>query len=121
MKFQEVYTILEKNEYPQQTASTKELLKFLEARRDGAARIHNQSARRSGVSRLTAKHFSSKLPVYDRIIKMVKKDKDLRPLKKEYQTTLSKLRKNIRQPMKFQQLTGELEVLGEVLIETGIM
>ena len=36
-------------------------------------------------------------------------------------SVLNQLRKNVRQPKKFQELTGKLEVLGEILIETGNM
>lgn len=120
MNFQELYPLIEEEDYPQQSASTKRLIEFLKTRKKGAEKIHTEASRKSGTSRLTAKHFGVKLPIYDRIINMVKKDKDLTVLKKEYQSTLSQLRRN-RQPMKFQELTGKLEVLGEVLIETGNM
>jgi len=120
MNFQELYPLIEEEEYPQKTASTRRLLEFLKTRRQSAEKIHTQSSRKSGTSRLTAKHFGVKIPVYDRVIKMVEKGKDLLPLKKEYTLLLSQLRRN-RQPMKFQELTGKLEVLGEILIETGNM
>jgi hypothetical protein len=121
MKFEEMYAFIAEEAYAQQNASTKQLLVFLRKRRDGAARIHTQADRKSGPARLTAKHFSVKLPVYDRIIKMVEKNEDLTKLKKEYISILNQLRKNVRQPKKFQELTGKLEVLGEILIETGNM
>jgi hypothetical protein len=120
MNFQESYPIIEEESYPQLTAATRRLLEFIKTRRKGAEKIHTQSTRRSGTARLTAKHFGAKLPVYDRVIKLVEKDKELLPLKKEYLSLLSQLRRN-RQPMKFQELTGKLEALGEILIETGNM
>lgn len=120
MKFDDLYSIIEEGSYPQQKASDKELIKFLQKRKDGASRIHTQSSRKSGPARLTAKHFQVKLPIYDRVIKMIKNGDKLLVLKKEYNATLAELRKT-RQPMKFQELTGKLEVLGEVLIKTGNM
>ena len=120
MNNQELYPLIEEEDYPQLTASTRRLLEFLKTRQQAASKIHTQSSRRSGTSRLTAKHYGVKLPVYDRVIRMVKRDKDLLPLKKEYLSLLSQLRRN-RQAMKFQELTGKLEALGEILIETGIM
>lgn len=121
MNFEEVYTILEKKDYPQQDASKLELLKWVKKRKQGAVKIHTQSSRRAGPSRLTASHFGAKIPVYNKIIKMIEHDEDLKKLKTDYLSILSQLRKSVRQATKFQKLTGELEVLGEVLIETRNM
>ena len=91
MNFQELYPLIEEEDYPQQSASTKRLIEFLKTRKKGAEKIHTEASRKSGTSRLTAKHFGVKLPIYDRIINMVKKDKVLTVLKKEYHSTLSQL------------------------------
>jgi hypothetical protein len=109
------------DDYEQSHQVDASLLKFIKSRRASAAKIANQSARRSGTARLTAKHFKAKDPVYARLEKLVKSGSDLNPLKKEYLSVLSQLRKNVRQPLKFQELTGKLEVLGEFLIEAKIM
>jgi uncharacterized coiled-coil DUF342 family protein len=115
------YMVEKADEYEQTHQTDKDLLMFIEKRREGAQKIATSASRKSGPARLTAKHFKAKLPVYDRIKKMVKAGKDLKGLKSEYNKTLSSLRKNIRQPMKFQELTGKLEVLGEILIESHLM
>tara|TARA_R110000824_G_scaffold20817_20_gene78121 strand:+ start:11859 stop:12281 length:423 start_codon:yes stop_codon:yes gene_type:complete len=115
------YMVEKAGEYEQTHQPDRDLLTFIKKRREGAQKIATASDRKSGPARLTAKHFNAKLPVYDRIEKMVNAGKDLKSLKREYNKTLSSLRKNIRQPMKFQELTGKLEVLGEILIESHLM
>lgn len=113
--------ITESKDYSQTKATDNRLLEFVETRMAGAKKIATQSSRKSGPSRLTAAHFKAKLPVYKKIINMIKKGDDLKQLKGEYRDLLSQLRKNVRQPEKFQKLTGELEVIGEVLIRSKNM
>ena len=115
------YVIEKAGDYAQTEQVDRDLLKFIHKRRQGAEKIAAASARKAGPAKLTAKHFSVKLPVYDKVIKMIETGKDLKTLKTEYNKTLSSLRKNIRQPMRFQELSGKLEVLGEILIESGNM
>ena len=107
--------------YDQTNQSDKRLLTFIKERRAGAAKIASQAVRKPGTSRLTAKHFKAKDPIYAKAEKLVKQGKGLKQLKSEYLNTLKHLRKNNRQPMKFQELTGKLEVLGELLIEAKLM
>lgn len=113
--------ITESEDYSQTKATDNRLLEFVETRMAGAKKIATQSSRKSGPARLTAAHFKAKLPVYKKIINMIKKGDDLKQLKGEYRGLLSQLRKNVRQPEKFQKLTGELEVIGEVLIRSKNM
>lgn len=110
--------ITEADEYAQTKATDKRLLEFVEKRLAGAKKIAAQSSRKPGPARLTAAHFKAKLPVYKKVINMIKKGEDLRQLKAEYRRLLSQLRKIVRQPEKFQKLTGELEVVGEILIKS---
>ncbi len=99
----------------------KDLLKFISDRKSAAQKIVTQSSRRSGTARLTAKHFRAKVTLYNEAEQMVKKDKPLKDLKRRYLSILSKLRKTPRNDLKFQELTGQLEVLGEILIKSKNM
>lgn len=123
MKFDELYYVLiEKNsktDYAHHAVATNRLLQFIEDRKAGAEKIASQAVKKAGVSRLTAAHFKAKLPLYDRIYKSVKSGKNLDYINKEYKKTLSALRKLRSNQIKFQELTGRLEVLGEILIETN--
>lgn len=117
-----VYEVItEADDFPQSKATDKRLLEFVQARMSSAKKIATQSSRKPGPSRLTAAHFKAKLPVYRRVIGMIKKGDDLASLKSEYRNLLSQLRKKVRQPEKFQKLTGELEVIGEILIKSKNM
>lgn len=122
MKFDELYTILEKKtieeDYTHHGVRIKKLLEFIDDRKAGAEKIANQSSKKAGVSRLTAAHFKAKLPLYDKIYKAVKSGKSVSFIKKDYKKTLSDLRKLRSNQIKFQELTGKLEVLGEILIES---
>lgn len=109
------------DDYAQTKQVDKQMLKFIKERRNGAQKIITQSARRSGVSRLTTKHFRAKIPLYDEAEKLIKNNKSLAQLKPKYMKVLAKLRKTPRNDMKFQELTGELEVLGEILIKSKNM
>lgn len=116
-----VYRESSDDSYAQLKRTDKDLIAFIEDRQASASKIATSASRKAGNARLTAKHFKAKNPVYARILKMVKRGDDLQQLKVEYSKTLSSLRKNVRQPMKFQELTGKLEVLGEILIESHLM
>lgn len=117
-----VYEVItEADEFPQSKATDKRLLEFVQARMSSAKKTVSQSSRKPGPSRLTAAHSKAKLPVYRRVINMIKNGDDLASLKSEYRNILSQLRKKVRQPEKFQKLTGELEVIGEVLIKSKNM
>lgn len=117
-----VYDVItESEDFAQTKAPDKRLLEFVQARMSAAKKTASQSSRKPGPSRLTAAHSKAKLPVYRRVIDMIKRNDDLAALKSEYRSVLSQLRKNVRQPEKFQKLTGQLEVLGEVLIKSKNM
>ena len=120
MKFDDLYSLIEEEAYPQQSTTTNNLIEFIRERKKAAGKIHIQSSRKPGPARLTAKHFEVKLPVYDKAIKLLEDNKSLKVLKKEYMSILAQLRKN-RQPVKFQELTGKLEALGEILIKSSNM
>jgi hypothetical protein len=117
-----VYDVItESDDYPQLEAADRRLIEFVKDRMNGAKKIATQSSRKPGPSRLTSAHFKAKLPLYKRIIRMIEKGDNLKTLKIEYRRILSQLRKNVRQPDQFQKLTGQLEVLGEILIKSKNM
>lgn len=117
-----VYSLVEESEdYKQHKTTINRYIEFITSRKSSANKILSQSERKSGPSRLTAIHFRAKVKVYEDVLKILKKGDDLQILRKKYTSTISKLRKNIRQPDQFQKLTGELEAIGEVLIYTKNM
>jgi len=122
MKFDELYHVLiennSKSNYAQHDVAVNRLLKFIEERKAGAEKIANQASKKAGVSRLTAAHFKAKLPVYDKVKKQLLANKPISFIDKEYKKTLSELRKIRSNQIKFQKLTGKMEVLGEILIES---
>ena len=123
MKFDELYHVLieknSKSDYAQHDVAVNRLLQFIEERKAGAEKIASQASKKAGVSRLTAAHFKAKLPLYDKIHKAVKQHKSLTFINKQYKKTLSELRKTRSNAIRFQKLTGEMEVLGEILIESN--
>ena len=121
MKFDQLYHILcekKPEDYDYKNKKTDKLVEFIEERKSGAEKIANQASRKAGVSRLTAAHFKAKLPVYDKVKKQLQANKPISFVDKEYKKTLSELRKIRSNQIKFQKLTGKLEVLGEILIES---
>lgn len=116
-----VYRESSDDSYAQLKRTDRDLISFIEDRQASASKIATSASRKAGTARLTAKHFKAKNPVYNKVLQMIKRGEDLQQLKAEYSKTLSALRKNIRQPMRFQELTGKLEVLGEILIESHLM
>ena len=111
----------ESDEFAQTKQVDRDMLEFIKDRRAGAQKIITQAARKAGVARLTAKHFRAKIPLYNEAEKLVKADKSLKVFKSKYMSVIAKLRKTPRNDMKFQELTGQLEVLGEILIKSKNM
>ena len=92
-------------------------LEFCIKRKKGAAKIAKSAKEKGGVSMLTYYHFSAKLPVYQELIEESQKNKlDINKLKTQFNELSKKLSFDL-EPKEFQQLTGKLEVLGEVIIQ----
>ena len=91
---------------------------FSSKRLKGATKITEDAKKKGGPSMLTYHHFKVKLPYY----KKASEGKfDLDKSKKEFNEHLSKLCKltenvDIEQ-VKFQELVGKIEVLGELIIK----
>ena len=92
---------------------------FAETREKGAEKITNNAKEKGGLSLLTWHHFKVKLPYYQK----AKEGKfDVEKAEKEYKEHLEKLYKATKDGMnmpqiRFQELVGKLEVLGELLIK----
>lgn len=122
MKFNHLYHLLvektENEDYEHKNIKKDNMIEFIDSRSAGAEKIAKEASRKAGVSKLTAAHFKAKLPVYEKIKKAVKNDKSIVFIRKEYRKTLGELRKIRSNQIKFQELCGKLEVLGEILIES---
>ena len=97
----------------------KSLADFCKKRRDGAAAVAEKSVAKGGPATLTAWHFKAKLPLYDEIVEKIEKGESLGYLKSRFQGILDQLSLGKLSQRKYQELTGMLEVFGEVFIEAG--
>lgn len=98
--------------------ATEELAAFAEKRGKGASKIASDAKSKGGVALLTYHHFNVKLPYYD---KTSDGKVDIAKLKKEYQSACAELHSHMNNiedmdQIKFQELLGKLEVMGELLI-----
>ena len=92
---------------------------FAENRLAGATKISKAAKEKGGDALLTYHHFHVKLPYYQ---KSVDGELDMGSLKEEYDDLLTDLYEATRNSMnisqvKFQELVGKIEVVGELLIE----
>lgn len=92
---------------------------FAENRLAGATKISKAAKEKGGDALLTYHHFHVKLPYYQ---KSVDGELDMESLKEEYDDLLTDLYEATRNSMnisqvKFQELVGKIEVVGELLIE----
>ena len=92
---------------------------FISKRMVGANKIYKDARRKGGVALLTAAHFKVKGPAYTKTRRKVNSDDNLEFLKINIKNCLDKL-KDIDKltQSEFQAITGQLEVYGEVYIET---
>lgn len=92
---------------------------FAETRGKGAEKITDNAKDKGGLSMLTWHHFKVKLPYYE---KAAEGKFDVEKAEKEYKELLEKLYKATKKEMnisqiRFQELVGKLEVLGELIIK----
>lgn len=102
-----------------ENTNNDELSGFAEKRGKGADKIANDAKEKGGLALLTYHHFKVKLPYYD---KASNGKLSFEELKKEYEETCSELHSHMEtiekmDQIKFQELVGRLEVLGELLIK----
>lgn len=92
---------------------------FAETRGNGAEKITKNAKEKGGLSLLTWHHFKVKLPYYK---KASEGNFDIEKADKQYKEELEKLYNATKDGMnipqvRFQELVGRLEVLGELLIK----
>ena len=101
-------------------ADTQEVIEqFAETREKGAEKIAHDTHKKGGLALLTWHHYKVKLPYYK---KAAEGKLDFEKASKEYKELLEKLHKATKSDMnisqiKFQELVGRIEVLGELLIK----
>jgi hypothetical protein len=98
---------------------TESIEKFSSNRLNGASDIADKAEKKGGDALLTYHHFKVKLPYY----KKAKENKmDYKKSKLEFEKLIAELsEKSLSLPqIKFQELVGKIEVLGELLIENKI-
>ena len=98
----------------------KELADFCFNRMNGAKDLAANAKSKGGLAILTAYHFEAKLPVYKKIIDLISSGDDIgQKIKTMYTEKLSSLSQGLsHNQRKMQELTGELEVLGEVYVKS---
>jgi hypothetical protein len=107
------------SEYNSEISEDESLQEFAENRLAGATKISKAAKEKGGDALLTYHHFHVKLPYYQ---KSVDGELDMESLKEEYDDLLTDLYEATRNSMnisqvKFQELVGKIEVVGELLIE----
>jgi hypothetical protein len=103
-------------------ATPETLQEFSKNRLDGATKIAMTAKEKGGDALLTYHHFKVKLPYYQ---KSVNGKITMETLKREYDTLLTDLYESTRNtmdiaPIKFQELVGKIEVVGELLIRMKV-
>jgi hypothetical protein len=98
------------------------LREFSKNRLDGATKIAMTAKEKGGDALLTYHHFKVKLPYYQ---KSANGKITMETLKREYDSLLTDLYESTRNtmdiaPIKFQELVGKIEVVGELLIRMKV-
>ena len=106
-------------EFLAESTNPKEVIDFVKKRKEGAIAIAERAEAKGGVSKLTAYHFRAKIPIYDEVLTKIQKGGKVEPyLRLKYKVILNKLHTLGMTQKSYQELTGQLEVLGELLIES---
>tara|TARA_R110001599_G_scaffold218660_2_gene416983 strand:- start:94 stop:438 length:345 start_codon:yes stop_codon:yes gene_type:complete len=92
---------------------------FADGRGKGAEKITDSAKEKGGNSMLTYHHFKVKLPYYEKAAEgKFNKEKALKEYKKHLENLYKSTNKEMNiTPVKFQELMGRIEVLGELIIE----
>lgn len=92
---------------------------FVTKRAAGAKKIEEGARKKGKYSILTAYHFAGKVKPYAKALKLAKSEDKDKVMLESYKEVYSKL-KNVKElsQKEFQTLTGELEVWGEVFLQS---
>jgi hypothetical protein len=88
------------------------LLEFVRDRLEGATKIAQKAREKAGPAQLTYWHFNAKVNLYKELIEKIKNNDNLE-LEKKFESLKQKINTHMGQRT-FQQLMGEMEVLGEI-------
>ena len=103
----------------EESISEKEMEEFADGRGKGAEKITDNAKEKGGNSMLTYHHFKVKLPYYEKAAEgKFDKEKAVKEYKKHLEELYNSTNKEMGlTPVKFQELMGRIEVLGELIIE----
>ena len=88
---------------------------FAETRKAGAEKIIENARSKGGVAKLTVYHFEAKIPYY----KNAEDGKfDLKKAEKEYKSIMAQAMNLTMSQKKFQELLGQAEVIGELILKS---
>jgi hypothetical protein len=91
---------------------------FVKKRKSGAAEIAKKASSKGGASKLTAWHFEAKAGPYAEAERAIKEGKPVSYFEKKYKEALQALHSSgMRDQRTYQELMGELEVWGEILLQ----
>ena len=113
-------TLIQLIESVKQSFSTTvdSFIEFINKRSKGAAKIAESTEKKGGLSLLTTAHFKAKAVPYSKGLKFCKKPNASELIKAEYKVNLEKLQNLDNLTLtQFQQITGKLEVYGELYIK----
>ena len=92
---------------------------YFRQRLEGAQKAARDNRTKGGSALLSAYHFEAKLPLYRRIIECLEDGGSLRWVREEFNGSLAQVRRAMNQ-RRFQEVSGRLEVLGEIIIELSL-
>jgi len=93
------------------------LLEFFKKRKAGAEKIASEARAKGGPSMLTAWHFAAKSKPYSEVLSAIKNNRDESFYLNKCQQLANKLKFKKLKQKEFQEIMGELEVVGEALAE----
>ena len=104
-----------------ESISESEMENFAEGRGKGAEKITDNAKNKGGDSMLTYHHFKVKLPYYEKASEGIfDRDNSIKEYKKHLKELYDTTNKDMDiTPVKFQELMGRIEVLGELIIKNG--
>lgn len=87
-------------------------------RKDGARKIAEEAKSKGGPSQMTAWHFYAKLPQYEQVFSVFRNSDPVSTVRTKFKSLVAQLSKVENMSQKeFQELMGEIEVWGEVLVQ----
>lgn len=98
----------------EQSKKKSDFEEFADKRKAGAEKIIENARAKGGVAKLTLYHFEAKIPYY----KNAEDGKfDIKKAEKEYKSVMSQAMNLTVSQKKFQELLGQAEVLGELILK----